>query len=84
MTIDETTSSALDTDLADLRTALAGLPFPSRQDDVLATLVRRQVPSRLLWRAGCLSRTRTYHSLDHLCDEISRPTPPGAPPPPGW
>jgi len=72
-------------DLAELRALLVRLPFPTQQDDVLAALVRRQAPSRLLWRAGCLTRTRRYHSLDELCAEIARPpTAAGSPPPPGW
>jgi hypothetical protein len=72
-------------DVAEIRALLARLPFPAQQDDVLAALVRRQAPSRLLWRAGCLTRTRRYHSLDEVCAEISRPpTAAGSPPPPGW
>jgi hypothetical protein len=76
-------SAGLDADLTELRAMLARLPFPTQQDDVLAALVRRQAPSRLLWRAGALSRTRRYHSLEELCDEIGRPTEQGSPPPPG-
>lgn len=90
MSIEQTTRGGigsdvdLDSDLAELRGALTRVLFPAQQDDVLATLVRQQAPSRLLWRVGALSRTRRYHSLDELCGEIGRPTGHGSPPPPGW
>jgi hypothetical protein len=84
MSIDQTTHGGADTDLAELRRELARLPFPARQDDVLAALVRRRSPSRLLWRAGSLSPTRRYHSIDEVCAELARPAGPGSPPPPGW
>ena len=83
MSIEQSTPSGLDTDLAELRRELARLPFPARQDDVLVALVRRRSSSRLLWRAGSLSPTRHYHSLDEVCAELARPPRPGSPPPPG-
>lgn len=74
MTINGTTTSRRDHDLTDLRAALHGLPFPARQDDILAALVVRRSPSRLLWRAGCLTRERLYYSVDQVCAELaSRP-----------
>ena len=60
MTINETATSRRERELEALRAALRGLPFPARQDDVLAALVAGRAPSRLLWRAGCLSRERLY------------------------
>lgn len=84
MTIHQSTTTGLDSDLADLRAELSRLPFPAAQDDVLAALVHRHAPSRLLWRAGSLSRTRRYHSVDDVCEEISRPSAHRSPPPPGW
>jgi hypothetical protein len=84
MSIDHTSQGGLDTDLAELRRVLARLPFPARQDDVLAALVRRRSPSRLLWRAGSLSPTRRYHSIDEVCAEVAQPSDGGSPPPPGW
>ena len=83
MTTQQTTSSSLDRDLEDLRAALGRLPFPVLQDDVIAALVARRAPSRLLWRSGSLSRTRLYHSVDEICADISRPRGVGHPPPPG-
>jgi hypothetical protein len=83
MSIDHHVHGGLDTDLADLRAALARHPFPATQDDILALLVARHEPSRLLWRAAALDRTRAYHSLDAVCDEIARSAGVGMPPPPG-
>ena len=83
MTIQQTTSSSMERDLEDLRAVLTRLPFPALQDDVIAALVTRRAPSRLLWRAGSLSRTRLYGSVDEICAEIGRPRGVGQPPPPG-
>ena len=74
MTIDGTAISRREHDLEDLRTALHGLPFPARQDDIIAALVARRSPARLLWRAGSLSRERLYLSVNQVCAELeSRP-----------
>ena len=74
MIINGTATSRRAHDLEDLRAALHGLPFPARQDDIIAALVARRAPSRLLWRAGCLSRERLYLSPDQVCAELaSRP-----------
>ena len=73
----------LDIDLGELRTALARQQFPATQDDILALLVARHEPSRLLWRAAALDRSRTYDSLDAVCDEIARSAGSRMPPPPG-
>lgn len=83
MSIDNTLDSGVATDLADLRTALARHGFPTSQDDILARLVARHEPSRLLWRAAALTRTREYRSVDEVCDEIARSSAAGMPPPPG-
>ena len=84
MSIDQTTTTALEADLAELRGELARLPFPASQDDVLSALVRRRAPSRLLWRAGGAPRARRYHSLDDRCEQVARGDGHGSPPPPGW
>ena len=74
MTIYGTATSRRSTDLQDLRAALHGLLFPARQDDILAALVVGRSPSRVLWRAGCLSPDRLYLSVDEVCAELqSRP-----------
>jgi hypothetical protein len=74
MTIHESAASRREHDLDDLRAALHGLTFPARQDDILAALVVRRAPSRLLWRAGCLSRERLYLSIREVCADLeSRP-----------
>lgn len=83
MSVDHTIGSDLDADLAALRVVLARHPFPSGQDDVLALLVARQEPSRLLWRVAALDRTRAYSSADEVCDEIAGSAGTGMPPPPG-
>lgn len=70
MTINGTATSRREHDLADLRDVLHGWPFPARQDDILAALVVGRAPSRLLWRARCLSPDRTYHSVDEMCTEL--------------
>ena len=74
--IDGTASSRLEHDLEDLRSALHGLLLPARQDDIVAALVVRHSPPRVLWRAGCLSPERLYLSVDAVCAELSsRPRP---------
>jgi hypothetical protein len=83
MSIEGAIGTELDRDLSALRTALARHPFPTRRDDVLALLVARHEPSRLLWRAASLDRARWYRSADEVCDEIARSTTVGMPPPPG-
>lgn len=76
MTIDDTIGTGLLDDLAHHR-------FPTTQDDILALLVARHEPSRMLWRAAALTRTREYRSADEVCDEIERVGREGMPPPPG-
>ena len=72
--LNETSTTRLERDLEDLRRALHAVPFPARQDDILATLVVGRSPSRLIWRAGCLSPERLYFSVDAVCAELaSRP-----------
>ena len=83
MSIEDAIGTELDRDLAALRAALARHPFPARQDDVLALLVARHAPSRLLWRAASMDRARWYRSADEICDEIAASTTVGMPPPPG-
>lgn len=83
MSIDHHVHGGLDTDLADLRAALARHPFPATQDDILALLVARHEPSRLLWRAAALERTRRYHSVDEVCRDIAGSSGQRMPPPPG-
>jgi hypothetical protein len=68
-----TPPTSLETDLAELRAALDRLPLPARQDDIVAALVTRHSPVRLLWRAGNLSRTRLYTSLDEICADVVHP-----------
>jgi len=83
VSINYAVSTELEHDLAELRAALARHPFPTSQDDVLALLVARHEPSRLLWRAASLDRSRSYVSADEVCDEIAGATDSGMPPPPG-
>ena len=74
MTIQGTATSRLDHDLDDLRAVLRRVDFPAWQDDILAALVVGRSPSRVLWRAGCLSRERLYLSVDEVCADLaSRP-----------
>jgi|GEM_PF-4152025 len=75
--------TGLESDLKQIRESLGQVRFPAQPDDVLAALVRRRAPSRLLWRVGGLPRTRRYHCLDALCTDVARRPGPGAPPPPG-
>jgi hypothetical protein len=83
MSIDDAIRTDLDTDLGELRAVLARHPFPASQDDILAYLVARQERARLLWRAAALDRSRTYDSVDEVCDEIACFTDARMPPPPG-
>jgi hypothetical protein len=77
-----TAGTGLESDLTQLRESLGQVRFPAQPDDVLAALVRRRAPSRLLWHVGALPRTRRYHSLDDLFSHIALGSGPGAPPPP--
>jgi len=83
MNIFRTAGTGLESDLTQIRESLGQVRFPAQPDDVLAALVRRRAPSRLLWRVGRLPRTQRYHSLDDLCTHVARGSGPGAPPPPG-
>lgn len=83
MSIDNSTATGLDADLAELRVRLVRLPFPATQDDTLALLVAGRAPSRLLWRVAALSRTRSYRSLDEVCAAITGFAGGRLPPPPG-
>jgi len=78
-----TVGTGLETDLTQIRESLGHMSFPAQSDDVLAALVRRRAPSRLLWHVGALPRTQRYHSLDDLCDQVALGSGTGAPPPPG-
>jgi hypothetical protein len=83
MSINDAISTELEHDLGELRAALAGHSFPTSQDAILALLVARHEPSRLLWRAAALNRSRSYVSADEVCDEITGAVGSGMPPPPG-
>jgi len=78
-----TVGTGLEADLTQIRESLGHMSFPAQSDDVLAALVRRRAPSRLLWHVGALPRTQRYHSLDDLCDQVALGSGTGAPPPPG-
>lgn len=56
---------------SELETYLRPSAFPARQDDLLALLISRRAPSRLLWRVGQCSAMRTYPSLDALWQDLS-------------
>lgn len=83
MSIYPTVGTGLEADLMQIRESLGHLSFPAQPDDVLAALVQRRAPSRLLWHVGALPRTQLYDSLDDLCDHVALGPGPGAPPPPG-
>ncbi len=83
MSIDDTIRTDLDTDLAQLRAALARQPWPADQDDILARLVARHERARLLWRAAALEHGRAYRSADEVCEELAHVADAGMPPPPG-
>ena len=83
MSIDNRPGAGLDSDLDELRAALARHPFPSTQDHLLAWLVARREPAILLWRVAALSREREYGSLDEVCADLEGSGESGMPPPPG-
>ncbi len=64
--------SDVEADIGALRVALATHPFPTHQDDLLALLIAHHEPVRLACRLSSLSRTRTYHSFDELCEDLRR------------
>jgi len=78
-----TVCTGLEADLTQIRESLGQMRFPAQSDEVLAALVRRRAPSRLLWHVGALPRTQRYTSLDDLCHQIALGSRTGAPPPPG-
>ena len=63
-------AATLARDLDDLRRVLADQPFPTHQDDLIALVVARREPARLACRLSSLSRTRTYASVDEVCDAV--------------
>lgn len=60
----------LEAELVELGVALAGHPFPTHQDDLLAALVAARLPARLACRLARLSRTRTYGSFDEVAADL--------------
>jgi hypothetical protein len=69
------------TDLTDLRRALAPVAFPAPRDDLLAVLIGRRAPLRLLNRVGTLGPDHLYLSLDEVCADVLRRARPPAPRP---
>lgn len=61
----------LEQDLDDLRAALAGHPFPTRQDDLMAACLGRQAPVRLCSRLSTLSHATVYASLAEVLDDVA-------------
>jgi hypothetical protein len=57
---------ALEADLGDLRAALSGHPFPSRQDDLIAACLGQGSPARLCCRLATLDHDREYADLDEV------------------
>ena len=57
-------------DLDDLRRALGDHPFPTQQDDLIASCIAHSEPARLAGRLALLSRTHTYTSLDEVCAHV--------------
>ncbi len=68
----------LETDLAELREALVGQPFPAQQDDLIAACLVLGLPARLCCRLSRLDRTHTFATLDEVCAAVTT----GGPPPP--
>ena len=67
---------ALLRDLGDLRLALAALPFPGTQDDLIAGCLGRHEPVRLVSRLALLPRERVYGCPDDVVADVeaaSRP-----------
>ncbi len=60
----------LERDLADLRAALEGHPFPAQQDDLIAFLLGRQEPVRLCCRLSRLPHAAVYVSLDEVVEAV--------------
>ena len=58
----------------ELATLLPEECFPARQDQLLATLVRRRAPTWALWRLCLLQPGRVYRSRTELQDALGRPT----------
>ena len=83
MSIYRTVGTGLEADLTQIRDSLGQMRFPAQSDEVLAELVRRRAPSRLLWHVGALPRTQSFHSLDDLCHHVALGSGTGTPPPPG-
>ena len=64
----------LEQDLADLRAALEGHPFPTRQDDLIAACLGRHAPVRLCSLLSTLSHATVYATVDQvLADVVATP-----------
>ena len=63
--------ATLEQDLTDLRAVLEGLPFPTRQDDLIAACLGRQAPVRLCSRLSTLSHTTLYATVDQVLDDVA-------------
>lgn len=53
----------------ELAAYLPSSAFPARQDDLLALLIRKRAPSRLLWQVSRCAPGRIYRSLESLCQD---------------
>lgn len=62
--------------LAELRTALADHPFPTHQDDLIASCLALGTPARVCCRLSLLDRTHEYTSLDEVHAAIVAACPP--------
>lgn len=44
--------------------------FPATHDHLVATLIQRHAPSRLLWHLSVLPRSRQFASLDAVIEQL--------------
>ncbi len=59
-------------ELGELREALAGHRFPTRQDDLIASCLGRSLPARLCRRLSTLSHTTVYTSVDEVLAVVAQ------------
>jgi hypothetical protein len=64
-----------DDDVDAIRGELAQVSLPATQDDLLAHLIARHVPVRLVRRLAGLPRTERYSSLEDICRDVARHRP---------
>ena len=60
----------------ELATFLGPRCFPATHDHLVATLIKRHAPSRLVWHVSSLPRTRHFQSLGEVIEHLTQDSSP--------